>query len=111
MKCLITTMALVHTEAQFDEGLKGIRLQEFLRNLTQGIIGVKAHSKFNITYSIEGDEVWLGLDQMNPLALIINELEVNALKHAFNGRENGHISISLKKFSNIIKLLTNQRRI
>jgi two-component sensor histidine kinase len=101
---LITTMALVHTEAQFDEGSKGIRLQEFLRNLTQGIIGVKAHTKQNITYSIEGDEVWLGLNQMNPLALIINELEVNALKHAFNGREHGHISISLKKYCDIIKL-------
>jgi PAS domain S-box-containing protein len=101
---LITTMALVHTEAQFDEGAKGIRLQEFLRNLTKGIIGVKAHSKLNITCSIEGDEVWLGIDQMNPLALISNEIMVNSIKHAFNGQSNGYISISLKKIDNIIKL-------
>jgi len=101
---LITTMALVHTEAQFDEGTKGIRLREFLHSLAQGIIGVKAHSKFDISCSIEGDEVWLNIDQMNPLALISNELIINALKHAFKGRDHGHISISLRKKCNIIKL-------
>jgi PAS domain S-box-containing protein len=101
---LITTMALVHTEAQFDEGAKGIRLLDFLENLVKGITGVKAHSKLKITYSIEGDEILLDLDQMNPLALISNEIMVNALKHAFNGRENGHISISVKENCEIVKI-------
>jgi two-component sensor histidine kinase len=42
------------------------------------------------------DPVLLSVNQAVPLGLILNELVTNALKHAFHGRAEGEISVSLR---------------
>jgi PAS domain S-box-containing protein len=93
---LISAMALVHSEAQIDGTAKRIQLKKFLKELASGIIKIRSHRDLEVTHSVEGDEVWLELDQANPVSLIANELLLNALKHAFIGRDSGHIKVSLK---------------
>jgi PAS domain S-box-containing protein len=94
---VISTMALVHSEAQVDASAKRIRLKEFLRELTHGMIGIKMGGYQKITYSLDGDEIMLELDLANPLSLVANELLINAMKHAFNGRKDGHIALTLSE--------------
>ena len=101
---VISTMALVHTEAQVDPSAKGIRLKEFMRELTKSIIGFKTHGNLEVTYSIDGDDVWIEIEQANPLSLVANEILINALKHAFNRKKKGHIAVSLKENDGKVKL-------
>jgi len=101
---LISAMALVHSEAQIDGSAERIQLKKFLTELANGIIKIRSHRDLEVTHSVEGDEVWLDLDQANPVSLIANELLLNALKHAFIGRVSGHITISLKNKDDAVNL-------
>ena len=53
-----------------------------------------------VTHSIKCDEIVLDLGQLVPVALIVSELITNSLKHAFRGRDGGHISVSFTRCSN-----------
>jgi PAS domain S-box-containing protein len=101
---LISAMALVHSEAQLDGTAKKIQLKKFMTELANGIIKIRSHRNLEITHSVNGDEVWLDIDQANPVSLIANELLLNALKHAFNGREQGHIEVSILDKDNTVNL-------
>jgi two-component sensor histidine kinase len=50
-----------------------------------------------VTHSMQCDPIVLELDQLVPVALIVSELVTNSLKHAFPGRTDGHILISLRR--------------
>jgi two-component sensor histidine kinase len=56
-----------------------------------------AASGLPVTHSIVCDDVVLDLGQLVPVALIVSELITNCLKHAFDGRSEGHISIRLSR--------------
>jgi PAS domain S-box-containing protein len=101
---LISAMALVHTEAQLDGTAKKIQLKKFLIELANGIIKIRSHRNLEVTHTVNGDEVWLDIDQANPVSLIANELLLNALKHAFNGREKGHIDVLVKDKEDSVNL-------
>nr|WP_271500637.1 DUF4118 domain-containing protein [Bradyrhizobium sp. CCBAU 11357] len=46
-----------------------------------------------VTHSIECDPIILDLGQLVPVALIVSELITNCLKHAFQDRTDGHITL------------------
>jgi two-component sensor histidine kinase len=58
----------------------------------------------NVRFEPEMESVGLNLDQAIPCGLIINELVSNALKYAFKGRKNGHLTILLKEHDQEIQL-------
>jgi PAS domain S-box-containing protein len=101
---LISAMALVHSEAQQDGTAKKIQLKKFMTELANGIIKIRSHRNLKITHSVNGDEVWLDINQANPVSLIANELLLNALKHAFNGRDTGHIEVSVSDKEEVVNL-------
>jgi two-component system, sensor histidine kinase PdtaS len=49
--------------------------------------------------------VKLNISKAIPLALILNEAVTNAIKYAFAGRENGRISVSLRRTDTLIELI------
>lgn len=53
----------------------------------------------NIIISVEGDIVNINSDKATSIALIVNELLQNSLEHAFKGRDEGRIDISVRKGS------------
>ena len=46
---------------------------------------------------VQADRVKFSIDTLVPLSLLINELITNSAKHAFPGRQDGFLSIQLKR--------------
>ena len=51
----------------------------------------------NITIEITGDDVEVGDEACNSIISIVYELICNSVKYAFQGKDQGHISIEIKK--------------
>ncbi|RQD83516.1 sensor histidine kinase [Methanosalsum natronophilum] len=50
-----------------------------------------------VDLEVDVDELYLNMDITIPLGMIINEIVTNSFKHAFDGKDKGHISISFKE--------------
>ena len=102
-KSRVQSMSILHQNLYTGEHLKSIDVDEYMNMLVQNIIDTYNIDQ-NIQFNIEIDPVSLDIDILVPLGLISNELICNALKHAFKGRENGHLDISLKSTNDQITL-------
>jgi PAS domain S-box-containing protein len=95
MMMKIKTMAQIHTRLyeskQFDKINMAGQIQDQMTDLSR----IYASSGIEIACSVEAEDIFLSVDQAIPCALLINEVLSNAFKHAFRGRENGTIRISL----------------
>lgn len=89
----IMAMSLIHKKMYEKESLVNIDIVDYLNTLIEDLIHTNA-TDVKIDYSIDADIERIGSKTIVPLALIINELVSNSLKHAFT--ENGIISLSLK---------------
>ena len=49
-----------------------------------------------IAITVDGDDVPLNADTATPVSLVLTELLTNALEHAFEGRERGQVTVSLR---------------
>lgn len=92
----IRTMALIHEKLYRTEGLAQIDFKDYLESLSEMLLraqsrGVKIRSELQI------EPIALGIDTAIPLGLIANELISNSLKHAFAGRSEGIVRISLRR--------------
>ena len=93
----IRSMAMVHEQLYSAGDLAGIDFGDYISRLAGQLMRVVTRP--GITYEVESDHVSIGIDVAVPCGLIVNELISNALKHAFQGREKGHIIISLHPFN------------
>jgi two-component sensor histidine kinase len=50
----------------------------------------------NVRLALDLEDVILEIDKAIPCGMIINELVSNCLKHAFEGRKGGHITITVR---------------
>jgi two-component sensor histidine kinase len=57
-----------------------------------------------IKLNVEADRLHCDIDMAMPLGLITNELMTNAIKHGFEGREKGEITVILKRRDDAIVL-------
>ncbi len=100
----IFSMALIHEELYKSASLLKLDFQLFLNKLIFNIF-----KTYNFNYAIEKnieiEEIYVGIDIAIPLGLIVNELVSNAIKYAFKEKNEGQISIKLKKTNdNILEL-------
>jgi PAS domain S-box-containing protein len=85
-------MALVHEELYKTSDLSLIGIPEFLNRLVQRVVSAFGRGR-GIETDIESEDIQVCIDVVIPLGLIVNELTVNALKHAFNGVERGRLTV------------------
>ena len=57
--------------------------------------------------NLDIEEVFVGSKTMMPLSLIINEMISNSLKYAFEGRDEGEISIKFSKLNENCELIVS----
>jgi len=100
----IISMALIHEKMYEAHDLSNINIEEYITQLAGNLLRsyrLNQHVELIINVEIEH----LSLDSMIPLGLLLNELISNSLKHAFEGRESGEITVNLKKTeSNMFEL-------
>jgi two-component sensor histidine kinase len=73
----VRSMALVHESLYRTSEFAAIEFRSFLGDLIAALVDDAA-----LLWTVEGEEVRLPLDQAVPCALAVNELIMNALKHA-----------------------------
>ena len=93
----IYTMALIHAQLYEAERVDRIDMSRYIRELASHIEDMYSPKGTEITSVVRIDDVYLTMNQAIPCALILNELITNAYKHAFTGRPNGTITVSVKR--------------
>nr|WP_069129896.1 PAS domain S-box protein [Rhodohalobacter halophilus] len=94
----IKSMALIHEQLYQSENFSDISLKENILKQTESIFDVfDDEYSTDIDLQLDLDDVSIGINQAMPVGLLVNEILINSLKHAFKGRENGKVYINLKQ--------------
>lgn len=93
----IRVMSLIHQLLYESDSLAGIELSTYLKELLTLTEAVADTSKAQIKFIFTGpDEIFvLDAQRTIPLGLIVYELVLNAVKHAFVGKSTGVINVKL----------------
>lgn len=91
----IQAMALVHESLYRSESLVAVDLDHYVHRLLTGLFASHGMTADRIHRHVEIAPVYLDMDQTIACGLIITELVSNSLKHAFDGVENGSVSVTL----------------
>lgn len=92
----IHSMALLHEKLYQSYSLKNINVEEYVSSLVRELVEnsqVNIHITYDVNVKVLDKDI--GAKTLVPLGLLINELVTNSLKHAFKGRDSGHISVKL----------------
>jgi two-component sensor histidine kinase len=79
----IHAMALVHEKIYRSKELGRVEAVDTIEDLTRNLYAVYGPGREDISLAVRADHVVLDLDAAIPLALVINELISNAVRHAF----------------------------
>jgi len=90
----VRTMSLIHSQLYEGSDLAEINMKEFVDRLLGQLQSYQVGDT-RITRVVWVDDYPLPISVAVPVGLIINELLSNALKHAFKGRNEGKIEVSL----------------
>ena len=92
----IMAISLVHQKLYKSENLSQIKFSEYANELISTIISTDAQKR-NIQYSVTSKIDKIGLESLVPIGLIINELTLNSLKHAFTDEnKKGEIELNVR---------------
>ena len=91
----VSSMALIHEKLYKGDDLARLDVARYLDELFTELVQVN-DVRDTITYTADIEEgLELDMNTMVPLGLIMNELITNSFKHAFKGRTQGHITLTL----------------
>ena len=102
----IKAVAGIHQQLYQSGNFANVALGENIKNLASDLISTM-ETNTKIELESECDTVYLDMAQTLPCTLIANEVVTNAVKHAFEGREKGRITIRLDKDNSTIRLRIN----
>lgn len=93
----IQTIALLHKTMYQNENFNMVSFQNYINELITYIKQANITANKNIIINQEIEDIQFNIDTAIPLSLIINEIITNCYKHAFENKNEGIISISIKK--------------
>lgn len=91
----VEALSTVHRRLYQARDVSRFDVAEFVRDLIGDLVGASDAS--GIRAQLDLDPVEVPAEKAAPLALMLNELVTNALKHAFHGRTDGEIRVSVGK--------------
>ncbi len=92
----ILSIAAVH-EVLSQRGFRLVDVKDVLTRVSRAVGHNMRRPDLGMEVTVEGDEVALPSQAATSLALAVNELVQNALEHAFVGREQGQVVVSLRQ--------------
>ncbi len=93
----INSIALVHEKLYQSVNLSEIKIQNYIRELTNIISRTFDPKSSSIDIHFDLEDVNLVITQAIPCGLLLNEILTNCYKHAFRSKDSGDIWISFKK--------------
>ncbi len=107
----VRSMVLIHQKLYSKDDLVGINTQEYFEELTQDIFNSHQDKSKGLYYKLDIEPMMLDIETITPIGLILNELIVNVLKHAYddiNDKSKMHISfITLNSNQLQLKVIDN----
>ena len=91
----VQTMGLIHTQLYESKRVDKVSMKRQVQDLVDMIAGFYDRENHDITTNINCPDIYLPVDLAIPCALALNEIISNIHKHAFMGRRNGLVEISL----------------
>jgi two-component sensor histidine kinase/ActR/RegA family two-component response regulator len=92
----IRSMALIHEKLYQSESLSRIDFSDYVKNLITYLFSIYQVSSMAVKRTLDLEEHFLDINKAIPLALIINEIVSNSLKHAFPDERKGEIYVKMK---------------
>ena len=93
----IKSIALIHDKLYKTDSLSSVEMDKYVQELVEAIHSTFSEYQEAVVLHFQIDNIELSIDQVIPCGLLINELVVNAFKHAFQKNEQGILTVSLKK--------------
>jgi hypothetical protein len=91
----VRAMALVHEKLYRSRNLARIDMADYLRDLAASLFKTCAANQTAIRFILKADPVFFTIEKAVPCGLILNELIVNSIKHAFPNNQAGEITVNL----------------
>ncbi len=91
----VRTMAMVHEKLYQSADLAQVDFADYAKSLLGYLWRSQGSAASGIQLDLNLTSVLLPVNAAVPCGLILNELFSNALKHAFNGRKKGKVTVSL----------------
>lgn len=92
----ILSIAATH-EILSKVGIDKVNIKEVINGIKYNMVVLEKRDCINLNMNITGDDIMIDSDNSTSIALIVNELIQNAIKHAFKGRTSGDISIVVEQ--------------
>ena len=92
----VRAISLIHERLYQSTDLTQIDLGDYLRTLTEDLMGSSSGEMGVVSVEFQLEEVTLGMDAAVSCGLIVNELVTNAIQHAFPVDQKGTIGIGLQ---------------
>jgi len=94
----VQSIALVHEKLYQSESLSFIQFDRYIRDLLQAISSTYMDTHGSIEIVTDLEDIGLNINQAIPCSLLLNELIVNAFKHAFeDDAKSGNIFVNIHK--------------
>lgn len=100
----VNAMAIIHQKLYQQNDIYGIKIDDYIKNLSESIIETFNVNTNKIYLHYEIEPIYLHIDTSIPLGLIITEILTNSIKYAFSEYENGNIFIRLIKKLDYLEL-------
>jgi len=100
----VKSMSMIHEQLYQTDDLAKIDFNIYVNGLIKSLFQIYSISHKHIDWHVNIEDVKLDLETAIPCGLIINELVSNSLKHAFEDRLNGMISVNMNKINDLITL-------
>jgi len=89
----IGSISLIHKTLENSTNVSKVNMDTYLHDLLKGYHDL--HTKINFNFKCD-KTLFLEVEKITPLALILNELITNSIKHAFKETQNPSVEIVLK---------------
>ncbi len=103
----IRSMALAHEALYENNTFSSIPLNKYVKNIGQLTYKSFLRPDTDIEMAYDLDETYIDMKDSIPLGIFMNEILINAFKHAFKGKDRGKITISSTTDHNKLTLVVS----
>jgi two-component sensor histidine kinase len=99
----VLSMSVIHEFLSQSEN-RSINVRDVCHRIANQVRDVSRNPEQEIEIRVQGPSIRLPAAQATPVALVINELLLNALEHGLNGRSHGVVTLSLADLGDAVQL-------
>ena len=98
----IEALGTVHRRLYQSEDVSQFDVAEFVRDLVTDLVGVAARDRIAVNFHLA--TALVRAEDAAPIALIVNEVVTNSLKHAFPGQRSGRLMAEVSQMPGNLKI-------